>query len=263
MTIPDDADGNARAEAGKPMPDTPVNGAWNNGLLAASYVPLTDVSKPMAPRLLSALERARIAAYLAETADTGDALRLYVASGERADARTIVAAVVRASGATEEAAAAPVGNVPDGPVPKTDPLAGIDADAAFAALIADWHVDTHTAIRDAERDLTREDEDWRQRLRKAEAEAAAVAAADENLTWLDDDHYVPPNPPPIPRPTAAILGGLLLIVASLVLLAFGDLLALTFQVRLFLAVAGILTATGIFVMRLRSYRDDDDDGAVV
>jgi hypothetical protein len=221
-------------------------GAWNNGLLASSYVPLTDVSAPIAPKLLTALERARIAAYLAEAPDADGSLRLYVASAERSDARTIVAAVVKANGEATD---------PDAET-SADPLAGIDADAAFAALIADWHVDTHTAIRDAEKDLTREDEDWRQRLNNP------VGESDE-LTWLDEEHYVPPTPPPLPRPTAPIVLGLLLVVGSIALLAFGDYLDLPFQVALFLAVAGILTATTLFILRLREYRDDDDDGAIL
>ena len=51
----DDADNSVTGDE----PTQGVSGtgpAWNNGLLAASYVPLTDVSKPMAPRLLSALQ---------------------------------------------------------------------------------------------------------------------------------------------------------------------------------------------------------------
>jgi hypothetical protein len=221
---------------------------WNNGLLASSYVALTDVSAPMAPRLLTALERARIAAYLAEAPNTDGALRLYVASAERSDARTIVAAVVRAG--TD-----PATPVPD---PHADPLAGIDADAAFAELIADWHVDTHTAIRDAEHDLSQEDEDWRLRLN-----ASRAAAEEDGPTWLDDDHYVPPTPPPLPRPTGPIMLGLLLIAVSILLLAFGDQLGLPFELSLFLAVSGILTATTLFVLRLRDHGDDDDDGAVL
>jgi hypothetical protein len=211
--------------------------------------------------LLTALERARIPAYLAETASSDGVLRLYVASAERSDARTIVAAVVRASGQeatpTEDIAA---------PEPSDDPLAGIDADAEFAALVADWHVDTHTAIRDAERDLTREDEDWRLRLSAAEARTAddAVDATDDSeLTWLDEDHYVPPTPPPIPRPTAPIVLGMLLIVVAILLLAFGGELGMPFELSLFLAVSGILSATTLFVLRLREHRDDDDDGAIL
>jgi hypothetical protein len=226
--------------------DSVIPGSWNNGILAPSYVPLTDVSAPIAPKLLTALERARIAAYLAETADSDGALRLYVASTERSDARTIVAAVVKANGEVPE----PVIDA------STDPLAGIDADAAFAALIADWHVDTHTAIRDAEKELTREDEDWRMRLNQPVGQP-------EELTWLDEDHFVPPNPPPLPRPTAPIVLGLLLLVVSVGLLAFGSYLELPFELCLFLAVTGILSATTMFVLRLREYRDEDDDGAIL
>jgi hypothetical protein len=228
-------------------------GPWNNGLLASSYVPLTDVAAPMAPRLLSALERARIAAYLAETANDDGALRLYVASAERSDARTIVAAVVRASGGD-----ASHGEIP-AEEPHPDPLAGIDADAEFAALIADWHVDTHTAIRNAEKDLSRDDEDWRLRLNPP----ASSAEDDDGPSWLDDDHYVPPTPPPLPRPTGPIMLGLLLVLVSILLLAFGGELGMPFQLSLFLAVTGICTATALFVMRLRANRDDDDDGAVL
>jgi hypothetical protein len=232
---------------------------WNNGLLASSYVALSDVPAERAPHLLTALSRARIAAYLAEAPGVKGALRLYVASGERADARTIVAAVLRA------------GELPEPAVAPSDPLAGIDTDAEFNALIADWHVDTHTAIRDAERALSDADEDWRLRLGRAGAPrdtagtAAEKAAGDDpdDVTWLDDEHYVPPNPPPLPRPTAPILVGILLIVVSVMLFAFGDPLGMPFTMSLFLGVCGVITALVLFGTRLRQYRDDDDDGAVL
>jgi len=229
--------------------------AWNNGLLASSYVELSDVPATSAPQLLSALSRARIAAYLAEAPGSHGSLRLYVASGERSDARTIVASVLRANGqdGTEPGSA--------GATQRPDPLAGIDADAEFAALIADWHVDTHTAIRDAEKALSRDDEDWRARLNQ-EPSGEAQPERDD-LTWLDDEHYVPPNPPPIPRPTGPILLGMLLVVVSVMLLAFGDPLGMPFSLSLFLGVSGIITALVLFVMRLREYRDEDDDGAVL
>ena len=236
--------------------------AWSNGLLASSYVALTDVAATVAPQLLSALSRARIAAYLAEAPGSAGALRLYVASGERADARTIVAAVVRANGdkATADTPSDTPSDTPadtpaDTPEP-VDPLAGIDADAEFAALIADWHVDTHHAIRDAERDLSREDEDWRARLNQDEP-------IDDELAWLDEGHYVPPNPPPLPRPTAPIVLGMVLVLVSVLLFAFGDALGLPFTLSLFLGVCGITTALVLFVMRLRDHRDEDDDGAVL
>ena len=233
--------------------------AWNNGLLASSYVALSDVPATSAPQLLSALSRARIAAYLAEAPGSQGSLRLHVAADERADARTIVASVLRAGGETLDADS----DSGTDDTQRPDPLAGIDADAEFAALIADWHVDTHAAVRDAERALSRDDEDWRQRLNQdRDRDTDATADADE-LTWLDDEHYVPPNPPPIPRPTAPIVLAMLLVVVSIMLFAFGDPLGMPFSLSLFLGVSGIITALALFVMRLREYRDDDDDGAVL
>jgi hypothetical protein len=226
--------------------DGPLGGLWNNGLLASSYVPLTDIETSVAPRVLTALERSRIAAYLASSGNDGT-LRLYVASGERSDARTIVAAVLRANG----------GDTPPPAAPQEDPLAGVDADAEFAAIVADWHVDTHEAIRAAERDLYREDEDWRLRLNPQEKPES------DELTWLDDDHYVPPNPPPIPRPSAPFVLGLLLVAIAIVLLAFGSELGMAFETRLFIAVTAILSATAVFIWRLRARRDDEDDGAIL
>ena len=225
---------------------------WNNGLLASSYVALSDVPAERAPSLLTALSRARIAAYLAEAPGVHGALRLYVASGERSDARTIVAAVLRAG---DGAAAAEVPAEPP-----SDPLAGIDTDAEFNALIADWHVDTHTAIRDAERALSDADEDWRLRLGN---QRPADDTSEDEVTWLDDEHYVPPNPPPLPRPTAPILVGILLIIGSVMLFAFGDPLGMPFTLSLFLGVCGVITALVLFGTRLRRYRDEDDDGAVL
>jgi hypothetical protein len=223
-----------------------LGGPWNNGLLASSYVPLTDIETSVAPRVLTALERSRIAAYLASSGNDGT-LRLYVASGERSDARTIVAAVLRANGSDTQPSSEP----------QEDPLAGVDADAEFAAIVADWHVDTHEAIRAAERDLSREDEDWRLRLNPQEKPES------DELTWLDDDHYVPPNPPPIPRPSAPFVLGLLLVAIAIVLLAFGSELGMAFETRLFIAVIAILSATAVFIWRLRARRDEDDDGAIL
>jgi hypothetical protein len=228
--------------AAPPPADEPPS-RRDNGLVASSYVPLTDVAVPVAPSVLVALGRARIAAYLAETPATSaasGALRLYVASGERADARTIVASVVRASGEQTQPA---------------DPLAGIDPDAEFARLVADWHVDTHHAIRDAEKQLTREDEDWRLRLNKP-------APADET-PWLDEQHYVPPAPPPLPRFAAPTIVAMAVLAMSIVILAFGGEFGMASRLVLLLGVLGVLLGAGMLIMRLREHRDDDDDGAVL
>jgi hypothetical protein len=216
----------------------------DNGLIAATYVPLLDVDVPIASHLLSALGRARIPAYLASAPANENALRLYVSSEERADARTIVASVVRASGGDPASATAE---------PVTDPLADVDTDAAFAALVADWYVDTHTAIRDAERSLTEEDEDWQARLQRPAAEP----------TWLDDEHYVPPPPPPLPRFAATTIAAMFLILMSFVVMIFGYRIGLDDQLKMLLGVGGVLVGAGLLLMRLRAHGDDEDDGAIL
>jgi hypothetical protein len=74
---------------------------------------------------------------------------------------------------------------------------------------------------------------------------------------------VPPAPPPIPRPTVPIVMGMLLVIVSVMLFAFGDPLGMPFSLSLFLGVSGIIGAGVLFVTRLRKYRDEDDDGAVL
>ncbi|MFN2517828.1 MAG: hypothetical protein ABR604_02125 [Jatrophihabitantaceae bacterium] len=220
-------------------------GRVENGLFAASYVPLTDVEAVTGRALLTALGRARIAAYL----DSAPGLereqrRLFVAAEERSDARTIVAAAVRALG----------GPPPEPPDRRDDPLAGVDTNAAFADLIADWHVDTVAAVREVERDLRREDADWRDRLHKP--------AVDEPV-WLDEDHYIPPPPPPLPRLAAPTIGAMALLAISILLLGLGGEFGLATDLTMLLGVVGLLLGAGLLVMRLRERHDDEDDGAVI
>lgn len=245
MTAGPTPESGGAAEAPRPL---------DNGLAAPRYVPLTDIDPDIGRHLLTALGRARIAAYLDESplapgpaSGPAKMRRLFVAADERGDARTIVAAVVRASGGTPPP-------IPAEEVkPRPDPLVGVDTEAAFADLIADWHVDTVTAIREAEKALSREDADWRARLEQAPAEP----------TWLDEQHYVPPAPPPIPRLSAPTVMAIVLLAFSILLLALGGGFGIASKLTLLLGVCGVLLSAGILVMRLRENRDDDDDGAVL
>jgi hypothetical protein len=219
----------------------------DNGLLAATYVPLTDIDTDVGRQLLVALGRARIAAYLASTdvdAPQGRT-RLYVNADERSDARTIVAAAIRALGEAEQ----------QPQQAHEDPLAGVDTDQAFAALVADWHVDTVAAIREAERALSREDEDWRARLEQPPA---------EDPVWLDDEHYVPPPPPPLPRLSGRTILAIALMAVSIAVLALGGYLGLGTDLTLLLGIGGLLVGAALLATRLRADRDEDDgDGAVL
>lgn len=238
----------------------PEQGRLDNGLRAAAYVPLTDVETAVGEHLLDVLGRARIAAYLGPTdrpaavpdplsdAAPGAVLqRLFVASEERGDARTIVRATVRALGSPDAAFDEGVGVA-------ADPLAGKDTDAIFRELVADWHVDTHEAIREAERQLRREDADWRARLARGPV---------EEPEWLDDDHFVPPPPPPLPRLAGMTVLGVLLILLAIALMAFGARF-LPGNLGLVLGICSVLTGGVVLFTRLRdNYRDEDDDGAAV
>lgn len=225
----------------------------DNGLRASAYVPLTDVEPEIGQLLLTALGRARIAAYLAShepnpAADAGERRRLFVASEERTDARTIVAAAVRALGE-------PAPALDESPAVRPDPLDGVDTDTAFDALIADWHVDTHAAIREAERDLRREDEQWRARLSRPPA---------EDPIWLDDDHYVPPPPPPLPRLTGPTIVAMVVMAAAIVVLAIGGRFGLGGELGFVLGMVGLLVGAGMLLTRVaNTHRDEDDDGAAI
>ncbi|MGI8679135.1 MAG: hypothetical protein ACR2LX_10690 [Jatrophihabitans sp.] len=231
------------APDGPGTPGTEPGARLDNGLWAPAYVPLTDVEPGVGRHLLTALGRARIAAYLGP--QSADRRRLFVAAEERVDARTIVAAAVRALG----------GPQPEAPETPSDPLAGVDTDSAFDALIAGWHVDTHTAIRNAERDLSREDEDWRARLNRPPV---------EDPIWLDDDHYVPPAPPPLPRLAGPTIIAMSVLAISIVVLGLGGQFGLAGNLTFVLGVGGLLLGAGILLSRVREFRrDDDDDGAAI
>jgi len=219
----------------------------DNGLTAAAFVPLTDVDPELGDRLLDALGRARIAAYLTDPAGDGparDKRRLYVASDDRIDARGIVAATIRGLG----------GGEPDIPE-QHDPYDPERTRAEFDAIVADWHVDTVAAIREAERDLAREDADWRARQR-------LPPAGDE--VWLDEDHYVPPPPPPLPRLAAPTIIAMTILAVSIVLLGIGGEFDVADRLTLVLGICGMVLGIGILFSRLRDHRrDEDDDGSAL
>jgi hypothetical protein len=240
----------------QPESGEPSAGRVGNGLVAASYVPLTDVATDFGQLLLGVLGRARIAAYLTAISDgPPDRRRLFVAADERTDARSIVAAEARRrnEGATDPAAQ-PTPAQGDPP----DPLAGLDTDAAFAELVSDWHVDTVAAVREAQRQLRQEDAEWRARLSEPET-------AEDQPVWLDDDHFVPPAPPPLPRLAAPTVGAMSLLAISILLLGIGGDFGLASDLTLLLGVFGVLLGTWMLIMRLRDRNDDDDgdDGAIV
>jgi hypothetical protein len=227
----------------------------DNGLTAQRYTPISDIAPETARHLLTALRRARIAAYLDEAPQAGNRRRLFVDAEERADARTVVAAAIRALGAGPSTdPALPQRAALDSGLDLTGGMDGMDTDAEFEALVAGWHVDTVAAIREAERDLTREDAEWRARLQPA---------VPPEPVWLEDEHYVPPPPPPLPRFAAPTVVAMTILAMSILLLGLGGELGLASNFTVLLGVGGVLVAAGILVSRLRPEHDSDEDGSAV
>ena len=214
------------------------SGRRDNGLSADEFLPVADVEPELAPMLLEALGRARIAAYV-ESGPGHD--RMFVAAEERGDARTIIAAASRGAGSIA-------------PIPVPESLGGRDTDAEFKALISNWHVDTIAAIRSAEKDLSREDSEWRARIDPVPVEED------------EEEHYIPPPPPPLPRLSGSTVWAILILVLSILVLGFGDRLGFDDNLTILLGIGGLLVSAGMFVMRLREQprdEDEDDDGAIL
>lgn len=114
-----------------------------------------------------------------------------------------------------------------------------------------------------ERELRRERrrEERARELAEYHAEKAELEAAYNS----DDDHFTPPEPPPLPRLRPATLGAVLLMVTGLALIAFPTLLVIDTQLTMIL---GLLLLTGgavTLVSKLRAHDDDVDgpNGAVL
>ena len=161
--------------------------AWNNGLLASSYVPLSDVPATSAPQVLSALVARPDRRLPRRGAGLAGSLRLYVASDERADARTIVASVLRAGGGSRRP------NPTARRTRRSARPAGRDRRRRRIRC-----TDRRLARRHAHRDPRRRARAVARRRGLAAAAQPGTRAADDadndELTWLDDEHYVPPNP---------------------------------------------------------------------
>lgn len=140
-----------------------------------------------------------------------------------------------------------------------------DVDAAFAEIVADLEreglgsalVEEHD--RDTELlDPTPQPEPekpagWR--MPETEWDPDAVA---------DDEHFVPPEPPPLPRLRPGTIFGILLLAVGVLLLAGPNLIGLAPRVATPLALVALAAGIGWLVLRMRQGPPPDsgwDDGA--
>jgi len=160
-----------------------------------------------------------------------------------------------------------------------------DVDAAFAAIVARFSADPrwnsatdsvaqpgveHYPSVGSSTPETGEERARRRELRRLEraAEVAAFAAHEAEVQAerdADEAHFIPPEPPPLPRPKGRTVAAILLIAAGLCLLAKPSVLAVGIELTLVIAVGMILGGAYLLLAGIwrRRAAGDSDDGAVV
>ena len=100
-----------------------------------------------------------------------------------------------------------------------------------------------------------------------EEQATLPVAAPEPRPPLDDEHFIPPEPPPLPRIGPPAMVGLVLLSLGLVLILAPGWVGVPEPYGLPLGLVGLAAGLGWLVLRLwpdpPSDGDDTDDGAVV
>lgn len=148
--------------------------------------------------------------------------------------------------------------------PRADQHAADAADRVAREKAAAEQTEAERIAREVrERDLRRE----RRREERARelAEYQAERAELESAYNSDDDHFTPPEPPPLPRLRPATLGAVLLMLAGLALIVFPTLLVIDTQLTMVLGLLLLGGGAVTLVSRLRAHDDDVDgpNGAVL
>jgi hypothetical protein len=255
------------------LPLPPRRGRRDNGLDAATYVPLADVDPRIGEHLLDVLKLAGVPAYLEPSADiepytralalpSPPTDRLWVDREQHVTAREIVEAEV----------GAPRARVDDGDDRPSRGLSDADEERAWQQIVAGFADDTQPGpvppwpvLEDAspvEHDEDDEDEFVPDRTAY---DLGTGTGGEPDLAPDDEEHYVPPPPPPVPRLSKHALAAVALLALGGVLLVAPGPLGFDDGTGFALGVAAIVCAAGLLVWRLGERRSDDgpDDGAVV
>ncbi|MDA3626814.1 DUF308 domain-containing protein [Saccharopolyspora sp. WRP15-2] len=145
-----------------------------------------------------------------------------------------------------------------------------DIDAAFAEIIADLERDENFARWPEDREPAGEDERPDTATEPKPVEPTSIEPADSGprdwtpTTAEEDEHYVPPEPPPLPTPRVTTLAGIAVIVVGVLFALVPGLAGLSGTVTLPLGLVLISGGIGWLLLRLRQPpRSSDDDGAQV
>ncbi|HEY0641594.1 MAG TPA: hypothetical protein VGD67_28535 [Pseudonocardiaceae bacterium] len=163
--------------------------------------------------------------------------------------------------------------------PGGDPSAA-DVDAEFARIVAGWEATGSSRWRGPEPGEATPTEElpvapvappdptpptvWRG------ATPTPLDDEDDALEAVDtddpDEHYVPPEPPPLPRPQPATLGAVGLVLLGVLLLVAPEVIGMSSQYGLPLGLLAIAGAVVWLIVRLRQGPPSDsgwDDGAQI
>lgn len=244
-------------------------GSRDNGLRCAGYTPVADLDPRIADALLDALRDEGIAAYAAPTPAASGGYgelrlptrpmdRLWVDDAQIERARELVAAETDPPPPAEEMVTDR--STASGPIPG-DP----DFDTAWQQVLSSLRTPTSAAT--SRPWPTSEEVDPSRRYDDESAapttDATGLDVADAGFDPYDiDDHYEPPEPPPLPKFRSATVG-------AIVAIALGILVLVTNYDGggwRYIAFFAIIGGGASLVWNMRQGPPDDsgwDDGAVV
>ena len=283
----------------------PRHGRRDNGLVAAEYAAVGDVDPRVGEHLLDVLGLDGIAAYLRPSSDLNPITRsnslpgrptdrLYVDRVHIATARDYVRRLAEA----EEA------DRPGGRPAEGSPLDAAEVDAAWAEIVAGYELTADVerprrdptadpGAADATSEVTQPRPEPRPETRpeprpetsrpswiRLPPPGATPRSADpEEPSLLDsldtfgagfedeEEGYIPPQAPPIPRPSMPTVLAVLGIVGGLIVFLSPDLLPISERTAMLLGFTAVVSGFATLVWRLRPGDDDDendtDDGARV
>ena len=140
-----------------------------------------------------------------------------------------------------------------------------DVDAAFAAIVADLEregVGSHLPDLDEETPHAAAEE----APAPAPQPSAPPAAwrgqeAEWDWSWgTEEDHYVPPDPPPLPRLRPLTIVSLILILAAVVLLVLPGVIGLDARIATPIALVALTCGGAMLLLRVRQSPKTPDDG---
>jgi hypothetical protein len=212
-----------------PLPDPLPARSRGNGLPGKHFVPLLAVDARVTTDVLAALATASIAAYARPRSATTD--EVYSDAGRRADARSLLAV-----------------RLPE-VLPSDESDGTEETDATFAEIVANWDV---APVRP---DLP---------ATEAPAKPAPEPANSAPTAEVDEDHYIPPPAPPLPRLAPVTRWALIGIFAGILALVLPLMIGLNAPAWMCtIAVAAIVSGGAVMVARMGNDPHDGDDGAVV